>query len=226
MRDIILRELVNYIVDGFTNGFELGMTKYPVSNEHDLPENSKTVHEKPLEAQKLVDAEIQKGHILGPFDEPPLLGMFFLSINIVEIAGRKPDKYRLIHNLAYPYDAQNSVNACIPQENSKVKYRHIDEVIDMALKIGISTRGIRADVSHAFHNLSLKFSQLKYMGFTLNGKYYINSSLLFGAASSCLIFKRVATLLEWIVVDVTGREYMLHYLDDYSLFGKIRERCQ
>ena len=153
--------------------------------------------------------------MLGLFEELPLEGMFFSPINLVEKAGGKPDEYHLIHNLAYPYDSQNSVNVCIPPKNLKVKYRHIDEVIDMALEIGKSVQGICTDVRHAFRNLSLRFDQLRFMGFTLNGKYFINSSLPFRVVLSCLIFKKVATLLKWIVCDVTGRIYISHYLDDY-----------
>ena len=165
------------------------MTRFPEPNEP--LENSKIVQEKPEVAQELVDKEVAKGHMLRPFDHPPLEGMFFTPINLVEKASGKEGEYHLIHDLAFAYDGQSSVNACIPPELSKVKYHHIDEVIDMALKIGRSTHGIRADIRHAFMNLGLK-----YMGFTLNGKYNIDSSLPFGSASSCLIFEKVATLLE------------------------------
>ena len=219
-------ELVNYVVNGFRNGFALGMTKFPESNAHDLPKNAKLVREKPEEAQKLVDVEIEKGHMLGPFDEPPMEGMSFSPINLVEKAGGKEGEYRLIHDLAFPYDGESSVNTCIPPENSKVCYHHIDEVIDMALEIGQSVKEICADIRHAFRNLGLRFDQIKYMGFTLKGKFYINVCLPFRAASSCLIFEKVAMLLEWIVVNETRRRYISHYLDDFPLLSHSDEDAQ
>ena len=61
------------------------------------------------------------------------------------------------------------------------------------------------------------------MGFTLMGKFYINMCLPFGAASSCLIFEKVAMLLEWIVVNEMGRCYISHYLNDFPLLGNLDE---
>ena len=176
--------------------------------------------------QALIDKEVQKGHMLGPFDEPPLEGMYYSPINLVEKAGGKEDEYRLIHDLASPYDGVSSVNACIPPENSKVCYHHIIEVIRRALRIGKNATGVHADVRHAFRNLPLRLDQLRFMAFTLNGKIYINSSLPFGAASSCLIFERVATLLEWIVKNETGRDFLSHYLDDFPLLGHSLDDAQ
>ena len=146
------------------------------------------------------------GHLLGPFDDPPFEQMVFSPINIVPKAG-SVNKYRLIHNLKFPYNDQ-SVNSCIPKENSTVKYHHIDEVIEMALAIGTCVKGARCDIEAAFCHQSMHFSQLFLLGFTFNGKYYINSSLPFGAASSCQIFEKVACALQWIITDQTGRVHI------------------
>ena len=104
-----------------------------------------------------------------------------------------------------------------------VKYHHIDEVIEMALAIGTCVKGARCDVEAAFHHQSMHFSQLFLLGFTFNGKYYINSSLLFGAASSCQILEKVACALQWIITDQTGHVYISHFLDDFPLLGVSHE---
>ena len=208
------RKLVNYVVDGFRNGFKLGMTRHPEPNQP--CENSSKVKQRPDIAQQLVDEEVAKGHILGPFTEPPMENMFYSPINIVP----KPNgKHRLIHDLAYPYDGENSVNACIPEENSVVHYHYIDELIDLALSMGTSVQGVRVDIEAAFRNLGVSAEDIRFLAFTLNGKIYINTSLPFGAASSCKIFEAVATLLEWIVKYHAQRRGMSHYLDDFPLLG-------
>ena len=166
--------------------------------------------------QQLVDDEVAKGHMLGPFDTPPLPNLVYSPINFVP---KSNGKNRLIHDLSHPWDGVNAVNDCIPLVNSQVRYHHIDDVIDLALAMGTTTNGARCDISHAFRNLPVCALDLPYLAFTLNGKIYLNSSVPFGAASSCLIFERVATLLEWIVRNETGRETMSHYLDDYVLLG-------
>ena len=170
-----------------------------------------------------MDEEISKGHMMGPFDEPPLPDMVFLPINLV----LKPDgSHRLIHDLAHPYNGVNSVNVCIPQSNSYVQYHYIDKVIDMALHIGSSAIVTRVDFLHAFRNLSVHLVDLGVLGFTLDGKYYINTSVPFGAASSCLIFEKVASLIEWIVANETSRETPSHYLDDFLLLARSMIEAQ
>ena len=122
------RELVNFVVDGFTNGFSLGMTSEP--EPRGPCENLSGVLDNPLVAQQMVDEEVAKGHMLSPFDEPPLPNLIYSPINLVP---KGEDDFRLIHDLLYPYDGVNSINDCIPPCNSWVRYHSIDDVIDIAL---------------------------------------------------------------------------------------------
>ena len=180
------RELVKYLLDGYTNGFMLGCTQYPqprkpCCNLHEAEHNLE-------ETLALINKELAMGHMLGPFEKQPFKNMVFSPINIVPKPGTK--KYRLIHDLAYPYNSE-SVNSCIPEE----KYHHINEVINMALAIGMCTCGARCDIETDFRHQSMHRSQLFLLGFTFQGKFYINSSLPFGAVSSCAIFEKVVSAL-------------------------------
>ena len=157
----------------------------------------------------------------GPFDEPPLPNMVFSPLHLVPKAGA-PGKYRLIHNLAFPYN-EGSVNRSIPPEESSVQYHYIGELIQLALQLGKDIWGCRVDFSHAFRNLAVLLEDLALLGFTLDGKYYLNSSVPFGASSSCKIFERVATVLQWIVTSETGWRWISHYLDDFPMLAKTRE---
>ena len=65
----------------------------------------------------------------------------------------------------------------------------------------------------------MHFSQLFLLRFTFQGKFYINCSLSFGAASSCQIFEKVACALQWIITNQTGCVYISHFLDDFPLLG-------
>ena len=141
-------QLVVYVVSGFHDGFCLGFVHLPQPNQP--CENSSRVQKHPDIAQALVDEEVAKGHMLGLFNEPPIKGLVYSPIKIVP----KPNgKHRLIHDLAHPYDHQTSVNACIPERISTVHYKHIDEIIDMALQMGISITGSHIDIKAAFCNL-------------------------------------------------------------------------
>ena len=67
------RPLVNYLVDGFTNGFKLGVTRRP--RQRPPCENSAAARKEAVAVQALVDKEVAKGHMLGPFSGAPLPGM-------------------------------------------------------------------------------------------------------------------------------------------------------
>ena len=63
-------ELVKYLLDGDTNSFKLGLTRFPQPR---LPcKNPREALHKPDIVKELIDKELRLGHILGPFDEPPL----------------------------------------------------------------------------------------------------------------------------------------------------------
>ena len=167
-----------------------------------------------------MDKEVERGHILGPFKIQPFKEMVFLPINLVEKLV-SPGEHCLIHDLSHPFRSDNSVNACIPESESSVQYHYLDEVIQMAIQIGCSAVASRLDVKHAFRNLDVNGDDLWMLGFTLGDNIYINSSVAFGSASSCLVFERVSTILQWVVQHETSAEWLSHFLDDYILL----ERC-
>ena len=80
----------------------------------------------------MVSDEVALKHILGPYDNCPLPGLICSPLNLVPKAGN-PGKYRLIHNLAFPYN-EDSVNANIPDHEAKVEYQKFDVAIKLGLK--------------------------------------------------------------------------------------------
>lgn len=221
LKDYPDQKEAEFVINGFTNGFPLGIDPEKRPKPRPPCENSDKAKEEPEKLRELVKKELELGHMLGPFDEPPLPDMVYSPLHLVPKAGA-PKKFRLIHNLAFPYTAQ-SVNRSIPPEESSVHYHYIDELIEMALQLGKNIWGCRVDFSHAFRNLGVCLEDLALLGFTLDGKYYLNSSVPFGAASSCQIFERVATVLQWIVTSETGWKWISHYLDDFPMLAKSRE---
>ena len=213
-----------YVIDGFTRGFPLGIDPEKRPQPRGPCENSDDAKANPEIVRELVEKELELGHMLGPFDEPPLPDMVFSPLHIVPKAGSE-NKYRLIHNLAFPYN-EESVNRSIPPEESSVQYHYIGELIEMAIRLGKDIWGCRVDFAHAFRNLAVILADLPLLGFTVDGKYYLNSSVPFGASSSCLIFERVATVLQWIVTSETGWKWISHYLDDFPMLARTRAGLQ
>ena len=105
----------------------------------------------PEAVQELINKELHLGHMLGLFERPPLPDLVYYLINIVPKAG-PTKKWQLIHNLAYPYNTDQSMNSCFLEKNSKVEYHQIDEVIQMALALGTVAKGTRCYIKVAFRN--------------------------------------------------------------------------
>ena len=165
----------------------------------------------------MIDDEVAKGHMLGPFDTPPFENMVFSPINLVPKAGSE-GKFWLIHDLSYPY-TEDSINTCILQERCRVHYTRLDDVIDIALQIENSTIACRLDIRTAYRNAPLNFRSVVVLGLSINGKIYVNVCLPFRAGSSCAIFERIATIIEWIVKYHGKIPYLKHYLDDYIMLA-------
>lgn len=94
------------MIDGFTNGFHLGIDSEP----DPCPEckNARMCSLHPRAVQALVDKEVKKGHILGPFDAPPIDGLLLSPLNLVPKQG-SPNQFRLIHDLKFQYNLKQSV---------------------------------------------------------------------------------------------------------------------
>ena len=115
----VLRELlkdypdqheVEWVINGFTNGFPLGIDPDKRPEPRESCPNSDVARSKPYVLRKLVQKELDLGHMLGPFDEPPLPDMVYSPLHLVRKAGNL-DEYRLIHNLAFPYTDKVSTKA-------------------------------------------------------------------------------------------------------------------
>ena len=128
--------------------------------------------------------EVNAGRIAGPFKDPPFNNFKISPLSLREKS--TPGKYRLLHNLSYPYD-QNSVNLGIPQKYKSVKYA---TVLD-AVSIMNSMPGCflaKSDIASAFRIVPLHPDSYHLMGFTINGEYFYDKALPMGCAVSCAIF--------------------------------------
>ena len=127
-----------------------------------------------------------------------------------------PGQFRLIHNLAYPYN-HNSVNQNIPDDQATVKYAPFDRAVEICLRLGQGCYIAREDFSAAFRLFPISYQDLELLGFTLDNDFYINSSMAFGSRSSCRIFEVFSTSVEWAAKRITRTCCITHYLDDFFL---------
>lgn len=93
------RQLVNYVLDGISNGFRVGF-----SPSHKL-KSAKNNKPSALQHAAVVDEylanAVSLGRVAGPFTSPPLPNLHISSFGVIPKRGQ-PGKWRLIVDLSSP----------------------------------------------------------------------------------------------------------------------------
>ena len=136
----------------------------------------------------------------------------------------EPGKFRVIHDLSF--QKHNSVNLYIPEENSKVKYESLDVVTELLRKFGSGALMAKTDIQDAFRIVPVQPDDYKLLGFSWDNNFYYDKCLPMGASSTCQIFERLNTSLQWAVYENFSASGMSHMLDDFFFIGpKDSSKC-
>jgi hypothetical protein len=202
------KEKTKYLVDGFTHGFRI---KHDGQVTSTLPNNDQSVSEHLEVAKEKVASEVKAGRMKGPFSAPP-----FKIFHVSPIKMREKStagKFRLIHNLSWPYD-DTSINGNIPDTAKKVKYSSIHKAIQLIMKHPKGSVTRKTDIKDAFKIIPVHPDDYHKLGLHLDGEYYYDTTLPQGGSSSCQIFEDFSTALEAINAYYT-KQHSTHYLDDF-----------
>ena len=173
-----------------------------------------------LETPKIVDRKLAKElgskRLAGPFDNPPFAKFRTSPIGLVP--KKNPGEFRLIHHLSFPKGS--SVNDGIPDYKCTVKYATIDTAIQMIKKLGQGCFLAKTDIESAFRLLPVHPSDYHLLGIKWREKYYYDLCLPMGCSSSCNLFERFSTSLEWIAKNRLNIQCVAHVLDDFLFVTK------
>ena len=137
---------------------------------------------------------------------------------------RQEGQYRLIHHLSYPRASGWSVNGGISKEHTPVSYAGIEDAIAVIKRLG---RGFaKTDIKSAFRILPVHRDDYMLLGFSWKDQFYYDLCVPMGCASSCAIFERFSSVLEWIAIQKLGCHGVVHILDDFLFIEKTHDRCQ
>ena len=208
-----------YIFQGFQYGFHLNNTQsYP----HLPPNNLKSSYQLPHVVDSKLAKESSLGRIAGPFDQPPFPDMVFSPLGLQP--KKVPGEYRVIHHLSYPKG--RSVNDGISFEDSTVQYSSVGQAIQHIVSLGPKCFMAKTDIKAAFRIVPIHPKDYPLLGFTWRGSYYHDRCLPMGCASSCSIFEKVSTALEWIISTRLSNVIVLHILDDFLFISPTEVDCQ
>ena len=208
----------HFIISGFREGFRLSFKGSLTSTDG---RNSSSVRLNFKEALKKVSAERALGRLAGPFKDKPFSPFKCSPLSLRPKS--TPGKFRLLHDLSFPYDA-HSVNAGIGDEDAKVQYASVKDAIEILLGSEQAFMA-KADIKDAYRQVPLARDQYWLVGFKLQGLFYHDLRLPMGARSSCAIFERVASALEFILRDRYKVKHVIKMLDDFMFIGESETEC-
>ena len=85
----------------------------------------------------------------------------------------------------------------------------------------------KADIEDAFRLICLNPTEYHLLGLQWQGNYYYDTCLPMGCSSSCQIFEKFSSSLQWILNELYQIKGVSHLLDDFFFVGKVNSKdCQ
>ena len=136
------RSLVNFLLNGFSYGFDLG---YRGSINPGTQRNLLSARAHHKEVSTALAKEVSRGHTEGLFDVSPFPILHVSPPGAVE---KKYSSYRIILDLSSPQG--RSVNDGIDRLEYSVRYQSFDEAVDLVRSLGVGSAMAKVDIKHAF----------------------------------------------------------------------------
>ena len=207
------------MLDGIANGFRIGFA--PSSH---LCTPAKINHpfaiDHPMVISEGLQAEVDKGRLIGPFNPGDFPYAQISSLGAVE--KKHSTKWRLILDLSHP--AEFSVNDGIAKPLCSLKYSRVSDVVDQILRMGRGCSLAKIDINSAFCNVPVHPHDRHLLGMIWNGVLYIDTVLPFGLRSAPKIFNAITSGLQWIAMK-RGVSFLDHFLDDFITGAASEANC-
>ena len=171
-------------------------------------------------SQQLFTKRFREGTLQVLFQCPPFTPFQCSPLGAVP---KKDGTFRIILDLSFPRGF--AVNEGISREEFSVRYSSFDEAVLLVHGLGPNAFMAKLDIKHAFRLCPVHPSQWGLLGFCWNQQFFFDTRLPFGSRSSPYIFNTFADLLWWILINVGGICWIIHYLDDFLICAPTREQC-
>ncbi|VDI39408.1 Hypothetical predicted protein [Mytilus galloprovincialis] len=211
------KQFVNYLCHGLAFGFDTLISNTDVPTKE--CRNLRSAITQPDIVDKLIESEVNKGFLEGPFEE-----LHFQQYRVSPIGvaiGKYSGKPRLIVvDLSSPHEniVHQSVNDMIDKDSCSLSYVRIDDAIQIIQNLGRYTTMCKTDISDAIKLMPVLPLQWHMFCIKWRTNYYFYTKLAFGCRSSPRIFDNLSQAVCWIAKNNFGIEFILHLLDDFITF--------
>lgn len=205
-------EFDSYLLEGFTHGFRIG---YEGARYFRTSPNLPSSKEFPQVITDTLNNEVLLNRVKGPFPSPPFPHLQVSPIGCVP--KKNPGEFRMIHHLSYP--KENSINDFICEELATTRYARFDDAAKLLVQLGKSSLMAKTDIEAAYRLVPIHSLDHELLGIRWNNQYFYDTCLPFGASSSCAIFERFSSGLQYIAEMKLNINFMVHILDDFLILG-------
>ena len=162
-------------------------------------------------ADQYLANEVSLGRVAGHFSAPPFPNLHLSRFGVIPKRGQ-PRKWHLIVDLSSLGGAR--VNDGIDPDKFTLHYISLDQVICLVSKLGPEALMAKFDVEAAYRNMPVHPSHNVLLEMKWYDQLFVDLVLSFGLRSAPFIFKSIADMVEWILVNSYKIPDLLHYLDD------------
>lgn len=211
-------DYVNYLLKGFHNGFDTKVQNTLLPNK--ICKNLQSALKQKYIVDELIEKEISKGFLSGPYSKPPFTSYRVSPIGVAE--GKYSKKKRLIVDLSAPHNKVDhpSINELINKDQCSLNYVTIDDAIKYIVQCGKGALMCKTDISDAFKLIPILPSQYHLFCVQWRERYYYYTRLAFGSRSSPKIFDQFSSAICWIAQHNYDINFILHLLDDFLTIDK------
>ena len=117
------------------------------------------------------------------------------------------------------------MNENIDKIFSEVSYSSLHDAIHLINLFEPGCWLAKTDIESAFRLLPISPDQRCLLGMSWQSKFYFDNCLPMGASSSCQLFERFSSGLQFIA-EQKGISHVIHYLDDFLFVNKSFASCQ
>lgn len=156
--------------------------------------------------REFIEEQLQLGFIEEWTTPPAVVSPIFMI-------PKKEGGWRVIIDLRY-------VNQF--QRPGRFKMEGIEQVKEVVRRGDFLVKG---DLKHAFHHIPIREEHQKYLGFEVEGTFYVYRTLPMGSSSSPMILTKILRPVIRYIRDVL-RVRIVWYVDDFLILGSTKEEAE
>ena len=214
------REIADFLVSGFKNGFQIMYEGERKSATHGNPPCKDQAEYDAM--SKGIATDVEKGYT-AKVSNAILATFAFLILSPIfaimkKLFGVNLNKYRRIHNLSatdHAHDVEASVNDGIDSDKTSMSYTTVAAACSVVRQEGRGAHFVQDDLEDAFRILPMAESDYGLLGFMFASETYVETRAVFGCRSSPILYGSLTALLAWLLYAVFGVRNVSAYLDDF-----------